>query len=208
MKKTAALVLSILMSLLMAGTAFAGIGSWQYDGYGWKWRRSNGSVARNQWLWIDGNGDGWAECYCFDNDGYMLSGCYYDYSLINNEGKWVDDYGTPYLSETADEWTARETQQVSYPTGTFRFNTEIVNSYVTIERSGGNYNCTFELDGYDEAGNYMYRYLSPCPMYSDGYNAFAATDSYGDTLTFSYYGGDQLYNVSYNGEWGENYYKY
>ena len=68
-----ALVLAAVLTLGMTATAFAGTwkkgvvrpDEWWYD-YG------NGTYAANQWVWIDGNGDGLAECYYFDKDGWMM----------------------------------------------------------------------------------------------------------------------------------------
>ncbi len=205
MKKALTMFLALMMSVLMAATAFAGVGSWNYDGRGWKWRRANGSVARNQWLWIDGNGDGWAECYCFDNKGYMMANTYYDDSIINSEGKWVDESGEPFVSDVFDEYAAVEASAQSYPYGTFRYNSQTATGTVKITRSSGTYYCEYEYNGYTEDGMDDIRILLECPLYQDGYNSFKATDSYGDTLTFSYYGGKDLYNVSYDGSWGEVY---
>ena len=54
------------------------------------------SYCKNGWFWLDGNGDGEAECYCFDNDGYALVSLYnltskaagYD---VNMDGAWVEN---------------------------------------------------------------------------------------------------------------------
>ena len=41
-------------------------GSWQQDQRGWWWQADDGSYPAGEWRWIDGNGDGMAEFYCFD----------------------------------------------------------------------------------------------------------------------------------------------
>ena len=65
-------------AMMFSFTAFAG--QWHQDMNGW---------------WY-GNGDGEAECYCFDNDGYALVSLYnltskaagYD---VNMDGAWVEN---------------------------------------------------------------------------------------------------------------------
>ena len=48
--------------------AFAG--EWQEDMNGWKYQNDDGSYCRNGWYWLDGDHDGWAQCYYFGNTGY------------------------------------------------------------------------------------------------------------------------------------------
>ena len=75
MKRKWLLFLTVVMSLLMSFTAFAGVwkngaepnqARWWYD-------NEDGTYASNGWQWIDGNQDGTAECYYFDSDGWMAS---------------------------------------------------------------------------------------------------------------------------------------
>ena len=88
----------------MAGTAFAG--QWQQDSIGWKWQENDGSFTTNRGRWLDGNVDGVAEYYMFDETGH----CYINtttpnFVTVNENGAWVDNgvvhtatvYGqTPY----------------------------------------------------------------------------------------------------------------
>lgn len=62
-----------LLSLGLAFSSYAGqwkqgaganAGKWWYD-------EENGTYATNGWRWIDGNGDGIAENYCFDQNGWL-----------------------------------------------------------------------------------------------------------------------------------------
>ena len=46
-------------------------GTWLKDDIGWWWQYEDGTYPVNMWLWIDGNNDGEAECYCFDENGYL-----------------------------------------------------------------------------------------------------------------------------------------
>lgn len=93
-------------------TAFAG--SWQQDASkpaadngisSWQWKNDDGSVLAGRWAWIDGNGDGLAECYYFYDNGYMAadttvsdkSGTY----TVNADGAWTEN-GT--VRVYPDQW--------------------------------------------------------------------------------------------------------
>lgn len=68
MRKNAKLFLAVIaLSLLMAGTAFAG--SWQQDNIGYWYLRDDGSYPKDSWM-QDADGS-W---YCFNSDGYMRTG--------------------------------------------------------------------------------------------------------------------------------------
>ncbi len=67
MRKNAKLFLAVIaLSLLMAGTAFAG--SWQQDNIGYWYLRDDGSYPKDSWM-QDADGS-W---YCFNSDGYMTT---------------------------------------------------------------------------------------------------------------------------------------
>ncbi len=78
-------------AMMFSFTAFAG--QWHQDMNGWWYENEDGSYCKNGWFWLDGNEDGEAECYCFDNDGYALVSLYnltskaagYD---VNMDGAW------------------------------------------------------------------------------------------------------------------------
>lgn len=83
-------------------TAFAG--QWNSDSRGWWYQNDDGSFTANSWQWIDGNGDGIAECYYFDENGYMLSNTTTpDGQTVDSNGAWVIDSipQTQLLTETA-----------------------------------------------------------------------------------------------------------
>lgn len=81
---TAAMSACITISALAAG--------WKTDSSGRWYENSDGSYPRNQWQWIDNDGDGTSECYYFDENGYVLTstttpdGC-----EVNGIGAWVKD---------------------------------------------------------------------------------------------------------------------
>lgn len=73
MKKKWIVPAAVLMTMAMATTAVAAVwrtGEKQNDRRWWL-DDGNGSYAVNEWRWVDGNGDGIAECYAFDQDGCM-----------------------------------------------------------------------------------------------------------------------------------------
>lgn len=82
MKKCSVAALAILTSLALAMPVFAG--QWVQDGNGWKYQREDGSYITSTLgymnmlqygnEWIDGNGDGIAENYIFDENGYAVMG--------------------------------------------------------------------------------------------------------------------------------------
>ena len=65
------MVLTAAMPLAMALSFPAFAGEWQEDMNGWRYQNDDGSYCRNGWYWLDGNHDGWAECYYFGNNSYV-----------------------------------------------------------------------------------------------------------------------------------------
>lgn len=96
MKRTWLLLLTLIMSMMMSFTAFAGV--WK-TGAGlnqnqWWYDNENGSYAQNGWQWLDGNQDGTAECYYFDNNGWMLADTMTpDGYQVNENGAWFTASG-------------------------------------------------------------------------------------------------------------------
>lgn len=78
------------IALSMNLTAFAG--QWMQNSTGWWFDNGNGTYPANVWQWIDGNGDGVAECYYFDQYGYCLMNTRTsDGYEVNASGAWVVD---------------------------------------------------------------------------------------------------------------------
>ena len=83
----AAAAACLTASPAMAGDWKKGTGenadSWWYDLGGGKWAKG--------WEWIDGDNDGVAEKYYFDQNGWLLTGTVTpDGFTVNAEGAWVD----------------------------------------------------------------------------------------------------------------------
>ena len=76
---------------LLSGTAKAdwvkgeSKNAWWYD-------LGNGNYYKSSWQWIDGNHDGIAECYCFDENGWMFENAITpDRFTVNENGAWTVD---------------------------------------------------------------------------------------------------------------------
>lgn len=100
-------------------TAFAG--EWkQTDGRYW-WQNDDGTYPANTWQWIDGNQDGVAECYYFDQNGYLLTNTTTpDSCTVNAEGCWTVDgviqtQVSQESSDQAQESQPQETQSQAAP---------------------------------------------------------------------------------------------
>ena len=95
MKKTfriwgLALCAMALSAVLPAGQTYAG--EWRQDETGFWYQEDDGSYPINSWKWIDGNGDGIAECYFFDRSGYLaVNTTTPDGYTVDENGAWVLD---------------------------------------------------------------------------------------------------------------------
>ena len=69
MKKLAVFCFGLAFAVAAALPVCAG--TWVQDASGWWYRNDDGTYPAGGWQWIDGNGDGTAECYYFYYDGYM-----------------------------------------------------------------------------------------------------------------------------------------
>ena len=89
-KITAAAV--VAASVMAVSPAYAA--GWQQNNTGW-WYATNAdntSWYSNGWQWIDGNGDGIAECYYFDANGYMLANTTTpDGYMVDANGGWIQN---------------------------------------------------------------------------------------------------------------------
>lgn len=85
MKKRVLLV-GVIISLCMSFTSYAG---WEDAEYGKKYRQEDGTYASERWLWIDGNADGIAECYCFFSGEYLFDfPAWVGGFFVNANGQW------------------------------------------------------------------------------------------------------------------------
>lgn len=83
------LLFSGLFSICASTTALAG--SWTQKEDGWHWKETDGSGPVSAWKWIDGNKDGLAECYYFDENGCLLTNTITpDGCQVDENGAWID----------------------------------------------------------------------------------------------------------------------
>ena len=105
MKKV--LVTAAIMTAAMNMTVFAA--GWQQNANGW-WYATNESGTEwyaDGWQWIDGNQDGTAECYYFDENGYILANTVTpDGYWVNADGAWIIDgqVQTAQVSSSEEEF--------------------------------------------------------------------------------------------------------
>ena len=79
---------AVPMTLALSFSSLAG--SWHQDMVGWWYETDGGSYFRDGWNWVDGDGDGIAECYYFNKQGYVVTanrkvGGY----EVNSDGAWT-----------------------------------------------------------------------------------------------------------------------
>jgi len=87
-KRLATLFLSGTLALSTFSTALAS--GWIQDHVGWWYQNYDGSYPANGWHWIDGNNDGSAECYYFNEVGYcLINTTTPDGYTVDANGAWI-----------------------------------------------------------------------------------------------------------------------
>ena len=83
-------ILATLTLAAVLGSVMTSFAGWQSDTDGYWWQNDDGTYPTNTWQWLDGNGDGVAECYYFDGNGYMLANTTTpDGYQVNIDGAWT-----------------------------------------------------------------------------------------------------------------------
>ncbi len=82
-------VLTVFMAgILTASISMTARAGWEQEGNNWKYN-DNGAYAANGWYWIDGNNDGIAESYYFDNTGILARDTTVEGYTVNADGAWT-----------------------------------------------------------------------------------------------------------------------
>lgn len=82
-------VLTVFMAgILTASMSMTALAGWEQEGTNWKYN-DNGNYAANGWYWIDGNNDGIAESYYFDNTGILARDTTVEGYTVNADGAWT-----------------------------------------------------------------------------------------------------------------------
>ena len=202
------LILTVLLTLLLSSTAFAG--RWEYAGNGWKFYRDNGTYASNIMLKIDG------EWYAFDQYSLMitnqwvradgdwhyctnsgavarnqwLEGKYYvgdDGVMLTNtwtpDGYWVNELGEWDPSKSSGQQSASCQQSSGIPS-----------EYYTID---GYYDNRDQAGYYDDYRVDAWVELNPADAYlatlnfglytptSTGYSLYDSVNPNGDTINIA-----------------------
>lgn len=88
-KQTKIFAAAFSMTLALSMTSFAG--QWKQDQTGWWYQKDDGTWYAQCWQWIDGNGDGQAECYYFNPEGYLVVNGAADGYTVNADGAWTEN---------------------------------------------------------------------------------------------------------------------
>ncbi|SEA61785.1 hypothetical protein SAMN05216349_11925 [Oribacterium sp. KHPX15] len=84
---------TFVISVLTAFMASAGV--WKKDSIGWWYDYGNGTYPASCWQWIDSDSDYIAECYYFNDKGYLVtSSVTPDGSLVDRNGAWISVVNT------------------------------------------------------------------------------------------------------------------
>ena len=92
-KKFLALCSIAALSVFLAVPAYAG--QWQ-KGSGknknkWWYNHLDGTYPKSAWAWIDSSGDGFAECYYFDSQGWLQTNKTIDGYTVDSTGAWIEN---------------------------------------------------------------------------------------------------------------------
>ena len=140
-KGTATFIAAAAITISMGSTAFAA--GWQQDAAGWWWQEDNGSYPINTWKWIDGNFDGVAECYYFNESGYCLQNTVTpDMNTVNAQGAWMVN-GIVQVQSTQPPVQEQQTSQAAGTAldieGTYKGIVDGNVEYAIVENINGQY---------------------------------------------------------------------
>ncbi|MEY8396143.1 hypothetical protein AALB64_15235 [Lachnospiraceae bacterium 45-P1] len=131
MKKILLLAATISLSTYMGLTAFAG--EWKQDANGYQYVNDNGELFYNGWQWIDGNNDGIAESYYFNETGYcLLNTTTPDGFVVNSDGAWAIDGIVQTKSIRTEEPVSTQTEAPTSTNSTNTSSQETVNVGDTV----------------------------------------------------------------------------
>ena len=89
MRKKGFMVLGVTVAMSLSLPLLSYAGEWKEDNIGKWYQNDDGTYPVNRWQWIDGNNDGIAENYYFDENGYLLTNTKTPDGLtVNEDGVW------------------------------------------------------------------------------------------------------------------------
>lgn len=80
---------TLTASLILAASSAAYAGSWKQDETGKWWDNGDGTYPTSSWQWLDDDSDGIAECYYFDEVGYLAVSQEVEGYEVDQDGAWV-----------------------------------------------------------------------------------------------------------------------
>lgn len=91
-KKIAAMIAAAAMALTISMPVLAAKWVWTGLAYRYYYDANNSQYYRGGWQWIDDDKDGIAECYYFDEAGYLETGTTTpDGYKVNEDGAWIEN---------------------------------------------------------------------------------------------------------------------
>lgn len=94
----------------------------------WWFDFGNGDYFKSSWQWIDGNQDGIAECYCFDENGWMYENTTTpDGYTVNENGAW-----------TINNIVQTKTSDLIPKNNTYNVNNTASNNFTETKNNGKN----------------------------------------------------------------------
>ena len=91
--KILALCSIAVLSVIFTVPAFAG--QWQKgsgkDKNKWWYNHLDGTYPKSSWAWIDSSGDGFAECYYFDKQGWLQTNKTIEGYTVDSTGAWIEN---------------------------------------------------------------------------------------------------------------------
>ena len=132
------------IAVLAAGAlSLPAYAAWHENGYGWWYDNGDGTYPVSCWQWIDGNGDGLAECYCFNEEGYLYTSTVTpDGYAVNQDGAWTVDGAV----QTKQAEQGQQAADLSV-TGTYQ-NSATGETAVFSANVDGSYRLLAECNGY------------------------------------------------------------
>lgn len=174
-------ILTALTLAAVLGSTMTSFAGWQLDTDGYWWQNNDGTYPTNSWQWLDGNGDGVAECYYFGADGYMLANTTTpDGYTVNADGAWIElGIVRTKPTETPTPISTTEAKQ----------NTDIPSGY----NENGLSNIVIDMLEHTRAENAKY---GESRVEIAGGNTYVFYENYGISAIYS---GDDGFNTAYYG---------
>ena len=187
---------TVALSVTCVITAFAG--QWLSDSNGWWYRNDDGSYPTNGWQWIDGNNDGIAESYYFNEFGYCLMNTTTpDGYQVNENGAWTENgvVQTRQMAVAANSASNSSVQNSSNKNGT-RLDSTVTTDCITYTTVNGKKYTTLQNKTYEDG--ILLANGDPLTFYLEGkYNTLEFEFSAEDTVGL---GKDSTYRVTVYGD--------